>query len=160
MRRIATLLLATLVFPDVAIAADQEDLTVAIVYNIIRFTEFQPQPSDRVTLCVHAPSEMAGAFSRLEGRPVPNGRISVRPISRTDQRDGCTVTYISGETRPPVGAGMTISDAPQFARNGGTVGLFRFGRQVLFELNPQAGATRGVRFSSRLLSLAAIVRTR
>lgn len=157
-------LVAGLLLSVAAPAAGQPDLKVAIVYNIIRFTRFvPPPPGGDVVLCVIGSPPLLDAFARIDGAAVPDGRLALRALARPSEvRGDCTIVY-SQTTAASAhfdSAAMTIGEAPDFAGRGGTVGLRNFGRQVSFELNPDAGARRGVRFSARLLNLAAIVHAR
>ncbi|WP_294395464.1 YfiR family protein [uncultured Sphingomonas sp.] len=146
-----------------AYAAEQDQLKAAIVYNIIRFTRFVPPPEGGVSLCVLASGALSQAIATVDGKAVPDGRVQVRIVSHVSElRAGCTIAYIGANLGPPNydGVPMVIGETADFAERGGAVGLTRFGRQISFELNPKAAAARGVRFSSRLLSLASLVHGR
>ncbi|MFD1788118.1 YfiR family protein [Sphingomonas floccifaciens] len=141
-------------------APNTGELKAAIVYNIIRFTRLPPQPSSRLTMCVLANGETARAFEHLDGRGVPDGRLSIRFISRPEEiRSGCAIAFVQGDMPSSAlsGATVTIGDVDRFIDRGGMVELRRFGRQIVFEVNNQAAARKGVQFSARLLNLASVV---
>ncbi len=146
-----------------ALAGEPDDLKVAIVYNIIRFTRFAPPHPGRIVMCIWAGQATGRAFVQLDGRSVPDGRLAVRIVTRpSDLKGGCHIAFLQGEAPSvvPDDVRMTIGDVAGFAERGGTVGLRRFGRQVTFEINAQAGSVKGVQFSARLLNLASVVHTR
>jgi hypothetical protein len=53
---------------------------------------------------------------------------------------------------------LTVSDIDQFAEHGGVIGLVAAGRSVRFVINTEAATRARLRLSSRLLSLATILK--
>jgi hypothetical protein len=153
-----SLILATAMVPSSGHAQSNDGLKAAIVYNILRFTEFRrPMENGRRTLCVAA-SAFTPAFAGLEGEALDNGRLDVRRYAPGASLSGCDAVYV-GDARPPEVNALTIGDTSEFISRGGVVGLVRFGREIRFEISPNAGSRVGVSFSSRLLRLAIIRRS-
>lgn len=148
-----------------ACADEQASYKAAIVYNIIRFAEFDGQPArpsvEPLRFCATASDPFSAALSGLEGRRIGSRTLDVRLVgSLSDASAGCDIAYVGNETavrRLPPDV-LLIGDAPDFTRNGGAVGLIRLGRQIRFEINIAAARAAGVTFSSKLLRLASDVR--
>lgn len=146
-------------------ADEQASYKAAIVYNIIRFAEFdgrQVRSSvEPLRLCAVTSDAFSAALAGLEGRRVGSRTLDVRLIgSLSDAGAGCDIAYVGSDTvvrRPPPDV-LLIGDAPDFTKNGGAVGLIRLGRQIRFEINIAAAKAAGVTFSSKLLRLASDIR--
>lgn len=133
-------------------------LKAAIVYNIIRFVEFESY-SPSVTLCVRADESVAPELYRFNGRDVASGRLEVRLIRRNSESSECRVMYVGraatySQIMNTPGSTMVIGEGADILDRGATVGLVSFGRQIGFEVDLKAGTRAGATFSSRLLRLA------
>lgn len=158
MKRAAVLLATTLA----AISAPAEarasnDVRVAVVYNLLRFTEFASD-SPNLVLCVEANDPLATALTRLSGRQIAAQRLQVVLVQRiTSGTAPCRVIY-AGESRsvPPAGPDqITIGEGMDFVKRGGTFGLVDFGDQLRFAVNLRAARNSRVVLRAQMLRLAA-----
>ena len=158
--------------PDVHAAADPTSEAVvkaAFLYNFAKFTEWPSRGSDAsLTLCVVGDPQVAAALletarsQRIGAHPVEAKAMASDAllhscdllfISSTETRRAATM--LDSLSRLPV---LTVSDGRDFARSGGTIELFVESGRMRFLINTDAADRAGVRLSSRLLSLAKIVR--
>ena len=144
-------------------------LKSAFLYNFAQFTEW---PSDvdiagPLTICVLGDAAVAAALrGTVQGRSIDGREVAVSHVE-ADGLHGCDVLYLTGldskrsqqildEVKgEPV---LTVSDRDQFAQTGGMIGLFVENDRMRFAINVEAAARARLRISSRLLSLATIVK--
>jgi hypothetical protein len=166
-------LLALLLVADAAGAAQavsQPSLKAAFLYNFAKFAEWPVDAAagGPLTLCVLADDASEDALVKLVNGASVNGRaVTVsRSAPKTKVRtchllyiaepDADTIAGILEEVKgAPV---LTVGDGDAFARRGGIVGLVIEDGRMRFAINPDAAQRSGVRLSSKLLSLAKLVR--
>jgi hypothetical protein len=174
-RGVAGLVLVLLLaFPGVpaasvvtADASSDVDVKAAFLYNFARFAEWPSLAGGSLFLCVVGDDRIAAALARLtQGKVVEGRAIDVR---RTPAADGqpCHLLFISQSSvrttstlladcmGQPV---LTVGDAERFASSGGMIELFTEKGRMRFAINVDAIQRSPVKVSSRLLSLANIVR--
>jgi len=154
--------------PAAGDALEESSVKAAILFNVVRFTEWPPASfgSDTapVVLCVVGP-DPAGALERLDGKTLKGRPLSVRATDEARLRQ-CHIAYISPERADLTDVlkaaekftVLTVSDIDRFARKGGMIGLVNEGGKIRFEINLRAAERAGLRLSSQLLKLASIVR--
>ena len=94
-------------------------------------------------------------------------KIVVRKVNSAAEAAGCHLVFFggSGKVVPWLSAlrklpVLTVSDAPQFAEQGGMIGFVVVDQNLRFDINPEAGQEAGLKISSKVLSLARrVVRT-
>jgi hypothetical protein len=150
-------------------AVTQPALKAAFLYNFAKFAEWPNDAASTapLTLCVVDDSAVDDALSQLVRGSVVNGRpVTVQRVSR-DRLRGCHLAYFGGTDADRAiamldeikGASvLTVSDGEQFARMGGVIGLFLEDGKMRFAVNAEAAQRGGVRLSSRLLTLAKLVK--
>ena len=172
MRRVLATLIVVGVIADVSLsgqAVTQPALKAAFLYNFAKFAEWpgDTASSGPLTLCVVDDSAVEDALSQLVRGSVVNGRpVTVQRMGH-DRLRGCHLAYFGGADvdraiamldeikGAPI---LTVSDGEQFARMGGVIGLFLEDGKMRFAVNADAAQRGGVRLSSRLLSLAKLVK--
>lgn len=147
--------------PAPASAQDKTAVKAALVYNIMRFVSFPGNPST-VRVCALTSDPVASDLRRLQGRSVGTARVQVELVSSTASLGGsCDVIYLDNVSPGAVGGAgrgqIVIGGARNFAENGGTVGLIKFGGQIRFVINSGAARNSGISISSQLMQLAAKV---
>lgn len=152
-------------------AADvtQATLNAAFLFNFAKFAEWSATASKGpLNLCVLKDEASERALAKL----VADARIDERPIQvmtgvARNRLRSCHVLYIgdvaAAESRAIVtelqdAAVLTVSSGEQFARMGGVIGLFLEAGKMRFAVNQDAAQRAGIKLSSRLLSLATLVR--
>ena len=167
----AAIVLAWTAAPAYAQTASESDLKAAFVYNFAKFTEWPPDalsPGSQLVLCVSGDRFVEFALARLvNGRSIESHRLVVRELNDDGAGQSCHVLYVSSTARKrldqfpnwigtfPV---LTVSDASAFADDGGVAELFVENGRMRFAVNVDAAQRSKLRISSRLLSLAKIVR--
>jgi hypothetical protein len=166
---VATILLAWAASAALAQSAPESALKAAFLYNFAKFAEWPADaPSaDPLTVCVFGDSAIADALDQtVKGRTV-DGRKTVVVRVKPEGFRGCHVLYLAGlDTKhtqaviddlkgAPV---LTVGDREQFAQSGGVAGLFVEQGRMRFAINVEAAQRGRLRISSRLLSLAKIVK--
>jgi hypothetical protein len=149
--------------------APEPTLKAAFLYNFAKFAEWPADatPADPLLICVLGDPAIADALDEtVKGRTIDGRKVVVSRVKREGVR-GCHVLYLAGlDTKAanqmvdelknaPV---LTVSDREQFAENGGIAGLFVEQGRMRFAINVDAAQRCRLRISSRLLSLAKIVK--
>jgi hypothetical protein len=170
---VLTALLAALLLSQVGMASQavtQPALKAAFLYNFAKFAEWpgDPTPSSSITLCVLDDAAVENALGQLVNGGVVNGHpVTVLRGTQNRTLRGCHVLYF-GDTDPgravPIfdelknAAVLTVGDGDQFPRSGGMVGLFVEDGRMRFAINADQAQRAGIRLSSKLLSLAKLVK--
>ena len=146
--------------PVGAQSADVGKLKAAIIYNIIRFVDFQSDPTSTLSLCLARNAAVPRELGALNGQRAGNRVIALRTIETSNVR-ACNVVYLGnsvGEVPKVRQSGLlTIADGSNVLPAGGTIGLVQTGGQIRFEVNVRAAREDQLAISSKLLRLAARV---
>jgi hypothetical protein len=146
-------------------------VTSAFLYNFAKFTEWPADalaPGQRIALCVIGANAVADALEQtIKGHTIEGHELTVEMVKPDGSVRSCHVLYASGldEKRSlqlietlkaaPV---LTASDADRFAELGGVAQLILEGGRMRFVINVTAAQRARLQLSSKLLSLARIVR--
>ena len=159
----------------VAWAAAQEPsreyrIKAAFIYNFAKFTRWPAgsfaDDEAPLVFCIYGEDPFGGAFGPVAGTTIRGRRVTVRRIAAIEASAGCHLLVISASEAGrltgilaalndrPV---LTVADMPDFARAGGIINLKTTADDKLrFEINTGTARRAGLRFSSKLLSLAEI----
>jgi hypothetical protein len=146
-------------------------VTAAFLYNFAKFTEWPREAlpdGAPLVLCVMQDAPLAAALrEETSGRTVEGHPLVVRQTDGKGPLRSCHILYAANldaaraaallqNVQPaPV---LVVSDFEDFSRLGGTAHLFVEDDRMRFAINVDAAARAGLRISSRLLSLAVIVK--
>jgi hypothetical protein len=146
-------------------------LTSAFLYNFAKFTEWPDDalaPGQRLALCVLGDNAVAGALEQtIKGHAIESHELTVELLKADASARSCHLLYMSGldEKRSvqlieslkttPV---LTASDANRFAELGGVAQLTLENGRMRFAINVSAAQRARLQLSSKLLSLARIVK--
>jgi hypothetical protein len=150
--------------------ATAPDLKAAFLLNFARYTDWPAAvlpPGANLAICVSGDDRVADTLTDLARRQQVHDReVTVIRVG-IDAPDGCHVLFWSG-TQPaerqallrsvagkPV---LTVGDASDFTRAGGTINFFVEAERMRFAVNPAAAKRAGLTISSRLLDLAVLVK--
>lgn len=168
----AFVLAASLLLPMGAAADQREDrIKAALIFKLVKFIDWPSSawaPGDRLQLCALGMSGVGQALAAADGKPVRDRIAQFRWIETLSaaQVKGCHVLFIPAGAReigdaPPAAlrgrSTLTVSDAPEFARRGGMVGLVRGENKIGFEINLRAARDAGLDPEAPLLELATLV---
>jgi hypothetical protein len=148
------------------------DLTAAYLLNFVRFTSWPDEALPEraaIVVCVSGDAWVADSLVDLtRGQMVDGHALSIRRSSLDAPLDSCHVVYGAGldgrraqaliraTSSLPI---LTVSDLSDFARRGGVANFFIDDGRLRFAVNPDAAERARLQISSRLLSLARIVRS-
>jgi hypothetical protein len=150
-------------------SAPEAALKAAFLYNFAKFAEWPADaaPADPLTICVFGDAAIADALDEtVKGRTVDGRKTTVVRV-KPDGFRGCHVLYVAGLDAKRAQAivdelkgapVLTVGDREQFAQSGGIAGLFVEQGRMRFAINIEAAQRCRLRISSRLLSLAKIVK--
>ncbi len=146
-------------------------LKATYLLNFVRFTEWPVSvaaPGAPFAMCVLGDDRVAESLDAIaRGRPVEGHALIVRQVHADSAIRNCHLLYISDvglkESIALVGSlnnapALTVSDLSGFAQAGGMVSLIVEGDKLRFAVNIEATVRARLRLSSRLLSLAAVVK--
>jgi hypothetical protein len=133
--------------------------------------EWPPQvfksAADPIAICVMGKDPFAGALDQaVNGRTVQGKSFAVRQLVDIQQMGTCQIVFVSSSERkrlpsilqtkaPGV---LTVGECDNFTAEGGIVNFRIEDGTVRIQINVDAAAQQQLRISSKLLSLAEIVR--
>jgi hypothetical protein len=146
-------------------------LKAAFLLNFVKFTEW-PEDVARSTaslkLCIVGDAQVAKSLEDLiKGRPIDAHDLTVERVGADGAIRACHLVYISGMGAKESFAlvqslhatpTLTVSDRSGFAQSGGMLNFVVENDRMRFVINVEAAHRAGLRLSSKLLSLADIVK--
>lgn len=163
------LLLAT-----VACGQTSEEYRVkaAFLFNFAKFVEWPPQAfksaGDPIAICVVGKDPFGGALDQaVSGQTVQGKSFSVRQLTDVQQIATCHIVFVSSSERkrlPSIlheiktSGVLTVGECDNFTAEGGVVNFRIAEGTVRIQINVDAAAQQQLHISSKLLSLAEIVR--
>ena len=142
-------------------------LKAAFLYNFAKLTQWPDSsfngPKAPLQLCVLGDNPFGTALGALAGREVAGRPIEARKISYTEEAAGCHIVFVTGPWLPELAAALewaadrpvlTVGDAQDFAKLGGTISMKTVNDKIRFEVNLGVARRSGLRLDVRLLQLA------
>jgi hypothetical protein len=147
-------------------------LKATFLYNFAKFTEWPTDvlaPGQRLLLCVVGDADVAEALEQtIKGRMLDGHTLEVQVVTLDALPTfPCHVLYISSNDLKRSAARLaalrtvptlTVSDGDKFAQHGGIAQLVTEHDHMRFAINPMAAARARLRLSSKLLSLAELMK--
>jgi hypothetical protein len=98
-------------------------------------------------------------------KSIDGRKFVVRQIDNIGQAGACQILFIAARQKKhapdaPMPGVLTVGESDGFATGGGVIGFKLEGGRVRLEVNVDAAGLGKLRISSKLLSLAQIVKTR
>jgi hypothetical protein len=145
-------------------------IKAAFIYNFAKFTHWPvgsfSDDAAPLDFCIYGEDPFGGALDAVAGTTIRGRRVAVRRVAAIEASAGCHLLFISDSEAGRVtgilaAVGdrpvLTVADMPDFARAGGIINLKTTADDKLrFEINTGTARRAGLRFSSKLLSLAEI----
>jgi uncharacterized protein DUF4154 len=150
---------------------DEYQVKAAFLFNFAKFVEWPPQtfksPSDPMSICVLGPNPFGRSLDEaVAGKSIDGRRFVVRQVANAERAGGCQILFIASpqkshlpELVTTLAGVLTVGESEGFAAGGGVIGFKLQGGRVRLEVNVDAADQRKLRISSKLLSLAQIVKT-
>jgi len=153
-------------------SADEDQLNAAFLLNFGRFVEWPAtafaDQTEPFRICISGATDVANALGVLTiGQKLHGRGIAVHLIDHHQPLKQCHMLFIGNVTakeRKTLLAEargisiFTVADEKDFIDNGGMLGLVNADNRISFEINQQVAEDAGLKISSRLLSLAKVVR--
>lgn len=145
-------------------------IKAAFLYNFTRFISWPGEnamDTNGFNLCVVGSNPFGNALDSLAGKTVRNRPLIIHSAAHESLAESCQMIFVSppaSERTADLLAGLgdkpvlTVSDAEDFISQGGIIQLMLVDKKIRFEINIDAAGRAGLNISSKLLSLATIVR--
>ena len=145
----------------------------AFLYNFIGFVEWPTNKLARtdkevIIGCLPDDAAMPIIAHALEGKIAEGRRIKVVILREGEEAAGCHLLFLSRARRNQISEVLarlktapvlTVGEVEQFGERGGMINLVRHERTFRFEVNLGAAERVGLRISSKLSSMATLVKT-
>ena len=163
-------LLLTAPYSSLAEEASREyTIKAAYVYRIAQFVEWPENGSAATPLgvCILGKDPFGSAIDYIEQKSARGRGFSLNRLASSESLGGCHMLFISASESERLESilddlegrsVLTVSDAAEFARCGGMVGLVNRQGKVGLEINRGAAEAAGLQISAKLLELSRIVK--
>lgn len=152
-----------------ATTSDEQNLTVAFLYNFLKFTEWPTGTlGNEITLCVSENSGFGEELNAVSGKLAQNKSIRIRRIDLGENQQDCHLLFLSKEENPvrirewlknanntPT---LMVSNQSEFLDMGGMIVLVNDGNRLQFDVNLGQVNPTGLKLSAQLLKIARNVR--
>lgn len=150
-------------------ATGEQALTVAFLYNFLKFTEWPTGAlNGELTLCVTDNAPFGSELDAISGRSAQNKTVRVKRIELGESPGGCQLLFLPREEKPvrirewltntantPT---LMVSNVEEFLDMGGMIVLIADGNRLQFEVNMTQVKPSGLKLSAQLLKIAKNVR--
>jgi hypothetical protein len=151
-------------------AVDEYRVKAAFVFNFAKFiqwpTEAFKTPSDPLVICVVGQDQMANSLREtVNGNAIDGRPVVIRQIAIGQGPCDCHILFVGtsamkgfrSHAKEPTGV-LTVGETPGFAVDGGAINLRLEDGRIRFEINVAAAERQQLHISSKLLSLAQVVK--
>jgi hypothetical protein len=152
---------------------EEYHVKAAFLYNFAKFVEWPSQafktPQDPIAVCVLGHNPFGNTLEEvIRGKSIEGRALAFRQVADAEEARACQILFVSSSegkrfrslygNLKPEGI-LTVGEAQGFAADGGVINFKLDGGHVRFEINVDAAEHEQLRISSKLLSLAQIVKT-
>jgi hypothetical protein len=172
--RVRRALLLGILFSGIcqAQAFNEYQVKAAFLYTFAKFVEWPPQafstPSAEITICVLGEDPFGTYLDDLvRNKTVGDRPLAVYRLANLPAENECKILFIAASERRRIPALLasaaalgllTVGDTAEFAAQGGVIGLRLEGERIRLSVNLSAAEKAKLRISSRVLSLATIIK--
>jgi hypothetical protein len=154
-------------------ALDEYQVKAAFLYNFAKFVEWPAEAfktaKDPIVVCVLGHNPFGNALEEaIRGKSVSGRTFAYRHVSDAESASDCQILFVGSEESKhfrslldnlkPMGI-LTVGEAKGFAASGGVINFKLDDGRVRFEINVDAAEHEQLHISSKLLSLAQIVKS-
>lgn len=147
-------------------AANEEDeakVKANYLHNFTRFVEWPNLVNDTVHICVISSEPIVNILAQIASRDLKGHNLQI--WSGLDDPQICQILFISRAeknlnewlTQVRGNNVLTVSDADDFARQGGAIGFYSDGGQIKLEINPEVVRNAHLKVNAMLMEIARIV---
>ncbi len=154
----------------VAVSASSiEELTLAYLYNFLKFTEWPAVDSiNEMTICVSKAGRLAANPDALAGRLAQNKKVVIKSLDTLKDPRTCQILFLD-QTENSLNISqwlkqteklpiLTVSDKPDFLDMGGMIMLIEADNRLQFEVDLTGVRNAGLNLNSQVLKIARDVR--
>jgi hypothetical protein len=166
------MLAGILVQPSARAQVDEYQVKAFFLYNFTRYVEWPAQnfrsPNDPIAICILGRNPFGNALEHaIAGKLVEGRTLVVEQISDIHPKSSCQILFVRASERKRFrsaidairGTGiLTVGEAQDFTGDGGVINFKLEDGKVRFEINVEAAGQEHLRISSKLLSLAQVVK--
>jgi len=152
-------------------ASSVEELTLAYLYNFLKFTEWPETDSlSEMTICVSKGAKFGTNPDTLAGRLAQNKKVIIKQLETVKDPRICQLLFldqsenfmIMGQLlkqieKLPI---LTVSDKPDFLDMGGMIVLIENDNRLQFEVDLDTVRKYGLNLNSQVLKIARDVRNK
>jgi hypothetical protein len=150
-------------------AVGEYEVKAAFLFNFTRFVDWPPSSgSSPFCIGIAGDDPFGDALEEVvKGRFAGGHAIVVKHIKPGEESAACEIVFVSGadarKMRAALGrlqhaAVLTVGEGPDFCHSGGVIAFQVEENKVRLEINPEAAQRARLQISSKLLSLATLVR--
>jgi len=153
-------------------AVDEYQVKAAFLCNFARFVEWPAQtskaPSEPIAICVLGQDPFGRVLEdTVNGKWVAERELVTRRISDASKAGSCQILFVSSSERKRLrtilggvrSSGiLTVGEIESFTAEGGMINFTLERGRVRFEINLEAAEQEGLHISSKVLSLARLVK--
>jgi hypothetical protein len=148
----------------------ENQVKAAFLLNFTKFVDWPPgafaDTSSPLTICIFGDDPFGNALDEIvQGETVNGRKIQTRRLRDIPPPHTCQVAYLGSAFRDNarllrgLGSGvLTVGEGDAFVRDGGIIGFVVENRKVRFDVNRIAAESADLKLSSRLLSVARVVK--
>lgn len=142
--------------------ANEAELKAAYLLNFALFIEWPAREQGNFTVCQYGNDTLGAGAAALSRRTIRGRAITVRSVAAR-AFNGCDLLYIGAADKRHIreitqalrGTGtLTVSDAPDAAKEGAAIGLSVQGQKIVFDVNLAEARRNSLVISAKLLTLA------
>jgi hypothetical protein len=150
---------------------DEYHVKAAFLFNFAKFITWpQTNPAlsqSKLEICVAGSGRVAEALRAVtNGKSIDSHQVAIRELNSTDGLETCQMLFVGSQERKanellleakkfPL---VTVGENEKFLHRGGIINFVLEDDKLRFEINIDAASHAGLTISSKLLSLAKIVR--
>ena len=145
----------------------EDQVKVAMIYNLAKFVSWPEValPTEQATLliCYLGSSPMTEELYLLQDKTVKNRKLVIKEVTRVEALGPCHILIVGPEFKNQIDLKdeqtrwpgiFTVSETPDFAKQGGMVEFFTKDDRVRFRINHGAVRAAQLGISSQVLQLA------
>ena len=169
-RKAAVVMAMVLANSAIAQTVDEYHMKAAFVFNFAKFIQWPPEvfktPGDPLVICVLGQDQMTNSLREAaRGNAIDGRKVVVRQVSVGQLSCECNILFVSSLANKHFrswlkeSAGvLTVGETPGFASDGGVINFKLEDGRVRFEINVAAAERQQLHISSKLLSLAQVLK--
>jgi len=151
-------------------SSGEYEVKAAFLYKFASFVEWpEAARHGALGICVVGQDPFGSALERVvEGKTIGGREFTVRRLKTWQAGTGCHILFVAASEKQRLGpllgqlkheTILTVGDVPGFCESGGAINLSVVASRVRLEINLDAATRAGLQVSSKLLSLAQVVRS-